>query len=199
MLELPPSETPFAKNLFWVFGVVLSDDFSHSASDIMSTLRVQDIGTRPFFWPIHEQPVFQSMGLFVGETHPRAERLGRTRTVSGLGSGRGRFGIMTAKWRKGRSAKVAPRDARQIELLPEVEAEVPPGEIQPPAVEAQAPEVEPDVDVSPDATSNVSASTPTIDPAQAVPDQVRPVGEKLARAKDLVEGGRVQEAIALLD
>ena len=49
MLELPPSETPFAKNLFWVFGVVLSDDFPHSASDIMSALRAQNIGTRPFF------------------------------------------------------------------------------------------------------------------------------------------------------
>ena len=77
MLELPPSETPFAKNLFWVFGVVLSDDLPQSASDVMSTLRAQNIGTRPFFWPIHEQPVFQGMGLFVGETHPRAERLGR--------------------------------------------------------------------------------------------------------------------------
>jgi perosamine synthetase len=77
VLELPPIETPFAENLFWVFGVVLRNDFSPSAADVMSALKAQGIGTRPFFWPAHEQPVFQDMGLFVGETHPRAERLAR--------------------------------------------------------------------------------------------------------------------------
>jgi len=77
MIELPPSENSYAKNLYWVFAVVLRDNFPHSAVDVMSRLRVQGVGTRPFFWPMHEQPVFQDMGLFLGEKHPCAERLGR--------------------------------------------------------------------------------------------------------------------------
>ena len=35
------------------------------------------IGTRPFFWPMHEQPVFRKMGLFKGAACPVAERLAR--------------------------------------------------------------------------------------------------------------------------
>ena len=35
------------------------------------------VGTRPFFWPMHEQPVFRDRGLFEGERHPVAERLAR--------------------------------------------------------------------------------------------------------------------------
>ena len=33
------------------------------------------VGTRPFFFPMHPQPVFRNMGLFAGESHPVAERL----------------------------------------------------------------------------------------------------------------------------
>jgi perosamine synthetase len=35
------------------------------------------IATRPFFWPMHEQPVFRRMGLFEGARFPIAERLAR--------------------------------------------------------------------------------------------------------------------------
>ena len=42
----------------------------------MKQLATRDIGTRPFFWPMHLQPVFQRMGLFQSETYPVAERLG---------------------------------------------------------------------------------------------------------------------------
>jgi perosamine synthetase len=35
------------------------------------------IGTRPFFWGMHEQPVFQKMGLFVEESYPIAEKIAR--------------------------------------------------------------------------------------------------------------------------
>ena len=104
---------------------------------------------------------------------------------------------MTAKRRKRASARVAPRDARQIELLSEVEAAAPPGALEPPPVEAEAPAVEPDVGAPHDGASSVSASAPTLGPAQAVSDAGWPPAERLARAKELVEAGRVQQAIAL--
>jgi perosamine synthetase len=43
----------------------------------MKRLREHKIGSRPFFWPMHEQPVFHKMGLFKGESCPVAERLAR--------------------------------------------------------------------------------------------------------------------------
>nr|MBA2761243.1 aminotransferase DegT [Segetibacter sp.] len=35
------------------------------------------IGNRPFFWCMHEQPVFKNMGLFKDEHHQVAEKLAR--------------------------------------------------------------------------------------------------------------------------
>ncbi len=50
-------------------------------------LNDQQIGTRPFFWCMHEQPVFQKMGLFINESHPVAEKMARNGFYlpSGLG------------------------------------------------------------------------------------------------------------------
>ena len=43
----------------------------------MARLALHGIGARPFFWCMHEQPVFHNMGLFSEETFPVSERLAR--------------------------------------------------------------------------------------------------------------------------
>jgi perosamine synthetase len=43
----------------------------------MQRLAQAGVGCRPFFFPMHEQPVFRRMGLFAGESYPVAERLAR--------------------------------------------------------------------------------------------------------------------------
>ncbi len=76
-LELMPLATDYAENIYWVFGIVLKDEVPFDAEEAMRRLGQKGIGTRPFFWPMHEQPVFQKMGLFEGEHFPVAERLAR--------------------------------------------------------------------------------------------------------------------------
>ena len=76
-LELPLASTTYAKNIYWVYGIVLKDDLPFDAVEAMRRLAEHQIGTRPFFWPMHEQPVFKKMGLFQGESYPVAERLAR--------------------------------------------------------------------------------------------------------------------------
>ena len=76
-LQLPLAWTPYAENIFWVFGVVLEDSVPFDAAEAMRRLAAHGIGTRPFFWPIHEQPVFRKMGLFTDEAYPISERLAR--------------------------------------------------------------------------------------------------------------------------
>jgi perosamine synthetase len=76
-LQLPLARTPYAENIFWVFGVVLEESVQFDATEAMRRLAARGIGTRPFFWPMHEQPVFRKMGLFADEAHPNAERLAR--------------------------------------------------------------------------------------------------------------------------
>lgn len=76
-LQLPQPDCKCATNIYWVYGVVLDDSVPFEADEAMRRLAESNIGTRPFFWPMHEQPVFQRLGLFGNESHPVAERLAR--------------------------------------------------------------------------------------------------------------------------
>ncbi len=76
-IQLPVACTEFADNINWVFGVVLDDDVPFDSAGAMKRLADLGVGTRPFFWPMHEQPVFRRMGLFSDERHPNAERIAR--------------------------------------------------------------------------------------------------------------------------
>ena len=76
-LELPPVKTDYADNIYWVYGMVLADHVPFDAEVAMQKLGAEGIGTRPFFWNMHEQPVFKNLGLFNGESYPHAERIAR--------------------------------------------------------------------------------------------------------------------------
>jgi perosamine synthetase len=76
-LQLPLPSAPYAESIYWVYGVVLADDIPFDADEAMARLARRGVGCRPFFWPMHEQPVFRRMGLFGGERHPVAERIAR--------------------------------------------------------------------------------------------------------------------------
>jgi perosamine synthetase len=70
-------EMPWAKHVYWVYGLLLEDARERDASDAQMRLRALGIETRPFFLGMHEQPVFRNMGLFRTDSHPVAERLAR--------------------------------------------------------------------------------------------------------------------------
>ncbi|HOC55856.1 MAG TPA: DegT/DnrJ/EryC1/StrS family aminotransferase [Verrucomicrobiota bacterium] len=76
-LELPLPRTDYAENIYWVYGLVLKDEVPFDAEEAMRRLGAAGVGTRPFFWPMHEQPVFRKQGLFANESCPVAERLAR--------------------------------------------------------------------------------------------------------------------------
>jgi len=72
-----PTEEPWAKNVYWMYGVVLTDQAAMNANEFAQALKEHDIETRPFFLGMHEQPVFHRRNLFKGESYPVAERLAR--------------------------------------------------------------------------------------------------------------------------
>jgi perosamine synthetase len=76
-IQLPLAQTDYAQNIYWVYGIVLNDEVPFDATVAIQKLAAERIGTRPFFWCMHEQPVFQKMGLFEGVSCPVAERLAR--------------------------------------------------------------------------------------------------------------------------
>jgi len=76
-VKLPLSFTSYAKNNYWVFGIVIDDDIPCDANFVMGLLEKERIGTRPFFWSMHEQPVFKRHGLFKNALNPVSERISR--------------------------------------------------------------------------------------------------------------------------
>lgn len=76
-LRLPQAETEYAQNCYWVYGVVLEDEVGLDAAAIMGRLAERLVGTRPFFWPMHEQPVFRKMGILSQVSCPVAEVIAR--------------------------------------------------------------------------------------------------------------------------
>lgn len=75
-LQLPVEE-PWARSVYWMYGVVLSEEWGMDANGFAQRLRERGVETRPFFLGMHEQPVFQKRGLFLNERYPVAERLAR--------------------------------------------------------------------------------------------------------------------------
>ncbi|MDR2889619.1 MAG: DegT/DnrJ/EryC1/StrS family aminotransferase [Lachnospiraceae bacterium] len=75
-LTLPLDQTDYAENIYWVFGLLIDRSVEITAIDAMKQLAEKGIGCRPFFYPMHRQPVFRKMGLFEGEHYPIADHLG---------------------------------------------------------------------------------------------------------------------------
>ena len=74
---MPLERTTETENSYWVFGVVLKDHFPVDAAVMMENLNSRGIGTRPFFWPMHEQPILIERGLVDARRFPVAERISR--------------------------------------------------------------------------------------------------------------------------
>ena len=75
-LQLPVEE-PWARQVYWMYGLVLDESTGMDAVEFARQLLASGIETRPFFLGMHEQPVFTEMGLFKGEKDPVAERIAR--------------------------------------------------------------------------------------------------------------------------
>lgn len=76
-LILPMPATDCAENIYWVYGIVLDKDIRFDNKAVQSSLAQEGIGSRTFFWCMHEQPVYQAQGLFKGQSYPDAEYLAR--------------------------------------------------------------------------------------------------------------------------
>ena len=73
-IKLPP-EKEWARNVYWMYSILIEDDFGMSRDELMLKLKEKGIDTRTFFIPVHKQPGFLNIGLFKGENYPVAEEI----------------------------------------------------------------------------------------------------------------------------
>lgn len=70
-----PVERPWARNVYWMYGVLVEDEFGISRDELRRRLARRGIETRTFFIPIHLQPIYYE--VFRGQRFPVAEELCR--------------------------------------------------------------------------------------------------------------------------
>ena len=75
-IQLPLASTTYADNNYWVFGILLEGKHKGKGREIEATLNSRGVGTRPFFHPLHRQPVLAKYGLAEQESLPISENLG---------------------------------------------------------------------------------------------------------------------------
>lgn len=74
-IRLPPEE-PWAKNVFWMYTILVKKDtFGISRDELMKKLGEDGIDTRSVFYPIHLQPPYRKE--FEGTVFPVAEKLAK--------------------------------------------------------------------------------------------------------------------------
>ncbi|MCU1349559.1 MAG: putative aminotransferase [Acidobacteria bacterium] len=70
-----PAERPDVTNVFWMYALLVEDEFGCSRNDLRRALAARGIETRSMFIPIHVQPIYRQ--AFRGERYPVAEELCR--------------------------------------------------------------------------------------------------------------------------
>jgi perosamine synthetase len=68
-----PPEAEWAKNVFWMYSILVEDEFGMSRDQLRAYLAERGIETRTFFIPMHLQPIYYQ--LFRGQRYPVAEML----------------------------------------------------------------------------------------------------------------------------
>lgn len=76
-IQLPITKTDYAENIYWVYGLLLKKNIKADNRMIQKLLADEGIGTRTFFWCMHEQPVYTNVGLFANEKYENAEYMAR--------------------------------------------------------------------------------------------------------------------------
>ena len=72
-----PTERGWAKNVYWMYGIMVEKEFGITRDEFMQRLYQKEIDTRTFFIPLHRQPALKRLGLFKGEKYPVSDEISR--------------------------------------------------------------------------------------------------------------------------
>ncbi|MFD3157502.1 LegC family aminotransferase [Haloimpatiens sp. FM7330] len=53
-----PTEKDYAKNVYWLYSILIEDDFPITRDELIKVLEEEGIQSRPFFMPIHNMPPY---------------------------------------------------------------------------------------------------------------------------------------------
>lgn len=59
-----PAQKSWARNVYWMYGVLIEDNFGITRDELQLELKKQGVDTRTFFIPIHKQPALIKLGHY---------------------------------------------------------------------------------------------------------------------------------------
>ena len=74
-LYLPLQKTNYCSNIYWVYCLVIKENLKINAKTIINILMKKGIECRPFFYPMHLQPVYRKMKIFDNPNFPVSEMI----------------------------------------------------------------------------------------------------------------------------
>jgi perosamine synthetase len=72
-----PVEKPWARNVYWMYAVLIEKEFGLSRDEVMGRLHEAGVDTRSFFIPVREQPVFAKDSAYRGLSFPVSKELSK--------------------------------------------------------------------------------------------------------------------------
>jgi len=73
-LFMPPPKQKNSKNIYWVIAILITNQkLKLDAKKVISLLKKEGIGTRPFFWPMHQQKILNELKLIKSKNFPNSE------------------------------------------------------------------------------------------------------------------------------
>ncbi len=85
-ITTPPNE-PYTLNSYWMYGILIEDDFGLTRDEVMTRLHAAGIDTRSFFVSMHRQPALAKYGCDVSGAYPVSDELARKGLYLPSGSG----------------------------------------------------------------------------------------------------------------
>ncbi|HEY5377807.1 MAG TPA: DegT/DnrJ/EryC1/StrS family aminotransferase [Polyangiaceae bacterium] len=76
-ITIPP-EAPWTSSSYWMYSILIGDDFGMSRDEVMTRLKAAGIETRSFFVSMHRQPALAKYGCDVSGQYPVTDELART-------------------------------------------------------------------------------------------------------------------------
>ena len=77
-IYIPIPKKNNVKNIYWVVGIlIVNTKLNFNAKYVMNKLKKRNIGTRPFFWPMHRQKVLKKMSFYNSKKFPNSDYLSK--------------------------------------------------------------------------------------------------------------------------
>ena len=74
---LPLKKVSYCENIYWVYPILIKDTCKYNAGKVIKLLKNEGVECRPFFYPMHLQPIYKRMKIFDNKKYPISVKISK--------------------------------------------------------------------------------------------------------------------------